>query len=90
MSDTIVFELTTEQQKIVKEFIGKSGTKLIIELKDAKKIAYGAPPDGGGLPFKPETEKRVIMFTNSQKAMLKLKISSDCEFIEITKDLKFI
>jgi hypothetical protein len=79
--------LTSWQQRMVEDLLGKKAKKLVIPLEKASPVPpYGVPTVAA------TTKYQLMYFTDEQMNMInsELKIKGSCNFIEIGKDLPLL
>lgn len=84
IKDRIELKLTREQKNLLRTNLSKNADTIIIDPDATKNLLYGVYQ----ISMKEKFPSRLPL-TKEQQAMLKEKLNSSCEYIEVTKDMKF-
>lgn len=81
--DVLEFRLSKEQKDIIKDRMGKNASTLVVDVSKVSLPLYGVV-----LP-KERSAKTIINLTPEQKKIVKRKLKTDCDFIEVTRKMTF-
>ena len=78
----IPIRFTTQQKERVKTFLGKVWNEVVIPSRMGTVMRYGIVPKGG-------LKANIIVLTAEQKRLLQKEFNVNCDYIELTNEMKF-
>ena len=79
----IPIRFTPKQKELVMKFLGRTAIGVDIPSTMGPILKYGIRPDTKAMP------KNMILLTSEQKALLNKEFNVTCDYIELTRDMKF-
>ena len=80
--ESVIIKLTDDQKKLVNAFIEKPVTEVLLPIGTSVKVMlYGI--------WVPAKKNQLVKLTTKQKQYLKDKHDITCDYLELTKDLKY-